>query len=303
MNWEDLRYFGAVAREGSLTAAARSLKVNPATIGRHIDSLEHHLATRLFIREKTGYTLTGSGEKLLAHTDVIEMEVFALNRTMSAEDRELAGTTTVTTTEAMAGPFMVRNLPLLKQKYPNIVIQLIKEYRSLNLSRREADLAIRLMRPVQGDLKIRRIGTLGFGFYASPAYLKAMGEPTQISELRHHQVIDWLDDYSHLAPCTWFRKAIDPKKVTIKTNSAIERFAAAELDLGIMLGPCVMASRQRNVRRILTDDIVPSLELWLAVHADLASVARVRAVSEFIAEQAEINRDVLAGTATTARAP
>ena len=139
INWDDLRYFLAVAEEGSLSAAARILRVNPATVSRHVDALEERLSVRLFDRRQDGYGLTQAGEKLLDRARTIETEMFMLARAFDAEDRGLTGIVFVTATESLTVPFLIPNLSLLKARHPGIRLQLVSEYRMLNLSRREAD--------------------------------------------------------------------------------------------------------------------------------------------------------------------
>ncbi|MEQ8395344.1 LysR family transcriptional regulator [Thalassobaculum sp.] len=295
MNWDDLRYFLAVAGEGSLSGAARSLHVNPATVSRHVDALEERFAVRLFDRRQDGYGLTPAGEKLLARSRGIESEMFALGRAFDAEDRGLAGTVTVTATESLTVPFLIRNLPLLEQRHPGIRLHLVNEYRMLNLSRREADVAIRLARPEQGDLSIRKIGVMGFGLYASPTYLELHGAPKTPGDLRDHRVIDWLDGFPENVTVTWLRRQIGDTVPIFSTNPASARLAAARMGVGIALVPCMVAEGVQGVVRLLPDEAIPGVDLWLLVHRDLARLAKVRAVLDFIYDRAQSEADRIAG--------
>ncbi len=302
MNWDDLRYFLAVASDGSLSAAARSLKVNPATVSRHIDALEARFGVRLFDRRQDGYGLTEAGEKLAIRARGIESEMFGLTRAFDAEDRGSAGTVTVTATESLTGPFLIRNLPLLRDRHPGIRLHLVNEYRMLNLSRREADVAIRLARPQQGDLVMRRIGTMGFGLYAAPGYLEAHGMPTVPSGLADHAIIDWLDGFPENAPVHWLREQIAGRPPAFSTNPASARLAAARAGMGIALVPCMVAEEagwveSGEVLRVLPDAEIPGVDLWLLVHRDLARLARVRAVLDFIHERARAEEARISGRA------
>lgn len=295
MNWDDLRYFLAVAAEGSLSAAARILRVNPATVSRHIDALEARFEVRLFDRRQDGYGLTEAGEKLASRARGIEAEMFGLTRAFDAEDRGLAGTVTVTSTESLTGPFLIRNLPLLQQRHPGIRLQLVNEYRFLNLSRREADVAIRLARPEQGDLVMRRIGTMGFGLYASPEYLAAQGAPSVPGDLAGHAVIDWLDGFPENETVSWLRHQTGGHPPVFATNPASARLAAARAGVGIALVPCMVAEGIDGVVRILPEVAIPGVDLWLLVHRDLAKLARIRAVLDFIHERAHAEADRISG--------
>ncbi len=230
-NWDDLRFFVAVAREGSLLAAARNLRVNPATVSRRIDRLEQALGRRLFHRSNMGYTISEDGERILGHAQALESEIFDLDRT-AADNEDLGGVVTVTLTEALAESFLIPLLPGLRAHYPGIRIDLIRDDRSLNLSRREADIALRLVRPKQDGLMQRKIGELGFGLYATPAYLKENGTPQNQRQLSRHRVIVWIDDYAGLGPIAWWRQAV-PQPPVFRSNSPSCRRAAAIEGLGI----------------------------------------------------------------------
>lgn len=295
MNWDDLRYFLAVAADGSLSAAARTLRVNPATVSRHVDALEARFEVRLFDRRQDGYGLTEAGEKLATRARSIETEMFGLARSFDAEDRGLTGTVAVTSTESLIVPFLIRNLPLLQDRHPGIRLQIVNEYRFLNLSRREADVAIRMARPEQGDLVIRRIGTLGFGLYASPAYLEAHGAPRAAAEMADHAVIDWLDGFPENAPVSWLRQQMAGRPAAFATNPASARLAAARAGVGIALAPCMVAEEVRDVVRVLPGTEIPGVDLWLLVHRDLSKLARIRAVLDFIHERAQAEADRIAG--------
>lgn len=295
MNWDDLRYFLAVASEGSLSGAARVMRVNPATVSRHVDALEQRLAVRLFDRRQDGYLTTPAGEKLLERARIIEDEMFALSRAFDAEDQGLTGTVSVTATESLTVPFLIPNLPRLRERHPGIRLQLVSDYRMLNLSRREADVAIRLARPEQGDLVVRRIGEMGFGLYASQAYLDTAGTPRTTGELAGHAMIDWLDGYPETKPVSWFREVMGDRPPVFATNPASGRLAAARAGMGITLVPCMVSEGWSGLVRVLPEVEIPAVDLWLLVHRDLSRIARIRAVLDFIHERAGLEAYRLSG--------
>ena len=178
MHWDNLRHFLAVARSGSLSGAGRCLGVNPATVLRHIQQLERELETRLFLREPSGYVRTSAGERLMARAEALEQEALACQETV-ADETTVAGQVVITATEALANVFVVQQLPALRAAYPALRVELRRTERTLNLSQREADIALRLARPHQLDLRSRRIARLDFGLYASPAWIEQFGSPRE----------------------------------------------------------------------------------------------------------------------------
>ena len=145
MHWDNLRHFLAVARSGSLSGAARRLRVNPATVLRRIQQLEQELETRLFLREPSGYVRTSAGERLMARAEALEQEALACQETV-ADETTVAGQVVITATEALANVFVVQQLPGLRAAYPALRVELRRTERTLNLSQREADIALRLAR-------------------------------------------------------------------------------------------------------------------------------------------------------------
>ena len=164
MHWDNLRHFLAVARSGSLSRAGRS-GVNPATVLRHIQQLEQELGTKLFLREPSGYVRTSAGERLMARAEALEQDVLGCQVAVSGE-KAVAGQVVVTATEALANVFVLRHLPALRAAYPALRVELRRTERTLSLSQREADIALRLARPYQLDLRSRRIARLDFGLSA-----------------------------------------------------------------------------------------------------------------------------------------
>ncbi|HYZ64660.1 MAG TPA: LysR family transcriptional regulator [Acetobacteraceae bacterium] len=280
-DWDDLRFFLAVARLGSLSAASRVLKVDPATVGRRVARLEATLEVRCFERRADGYRLTGEGQKLLVHAERVEADLHGLARALDAEDRGIAGLVTVTASDSVALPLLIPALPRLRDKHPGIRIDLISSNQVLSLARREADIAVRTVRPEEGDLLTRRIGTMGYGLYASPDYLERAGVPNTEDDLTRHALLDWFDEYPRVATASWFRKIAERSDRTMRMSGVKERLSAAQAGMGIACLSFMMA-RGAGLVRVLPELAVPSVELWLVTHPDSARAKRVRAVMDFI---------------------
>ncbi len=292
LDWDDLRFALAVADAGGLSAAGRALRVDPATIGRRLDGLEASLKCKLFHRRRQGLVPTPAGAKLILHARRIEGEVQALGFEMSAEDRGLAGTVVITTTEPIAAGFVAPALPAFEAKHPGIAVEVKTDIRTLDLGRREADIALRLARPTQGDLRGRKLGQVGYALYASRDYLDRRGAaaPGFAGQL----LIDWPVDYTVIPQVPWLRRVAIAATVVLRSNSAMTRRAAATSGAGIALLPCILADLDPVLVRI-ESEAAPKQDLWLVTHRDLARVPRIRATMEFLARLAKRSAKRLAG--------
>ena len=294
MHWDNLRHFLAVARSGSLSGAARRLRVNPATVLRRIQQLEQELETRLFLREPSGYVRTSAGKRLMARAEALEQEIFACQETV-ADETAVAGLVVITATEALASYFVLRHLSALRAAYPALRVELRRTERTLNLSMREADIALRLARPYQLDLRSRRIARLDFGLYASPGWIEQFGSPRESGDLKNCDVIDWADERPDYPAIRWFTKATDIKRVIFRANSPSDRLTAAREGMGIALGPCLMAEADAGLVRLLPEIELVGPEVWLLVHRELADLARVRVVLDVLAQCARADVGRFAG--------
>ena len=291
-DWNDLRFFLSVARLGSLSAAARALRVDPATVGRRIKNLEEALSLRCFERRADGYRLTETGRRLLEHAERVEGDLLGLSRAVDAEDRAVSGQVAITASEAISLPFLIPMLPALLEKYPHLSVDLLSSNRVLSLARREADIALRMVRPAEGDLLTRKIADIGYGLFASADYLDRNGEPECMGDLAAHRLIDWLEDYPRVATTSWFRALTEASPPVIRLNGSQERLAATLAGVGVACLSFAMA-RGTGLSRVLPLAPVPAVELWMLTHPDSARVKRIRAVMDFIVKCAAASGDRL----------
>lgn len=185
MNWDDLRYFLAVAREGQMLGAAARLGVSQARLSRHVAALEESVGARLFDRTTRGSTLTRDGTALFATAERIEAEVLAgLAQTRGRE--EISGTVRIGAPDGFGGAFLAPRLGRFRDAYPDLRVQLVPVPRSFSLSEREADLAIMVGRPDKGRLRVRKLVDYTLGLYASSDYLARAGYPKTIDGLKSH---------------------------------------------------------------------------------------------------------------------
>lgn len=294
LEWTDLRYLLAIHRGHTLSAAARKLGVNQTTVGRRLDALEAALGTRLFRRASDGYFLTRDGERAVAHAERIEEEIHAVERDITGDDARPEGVVRLTTFESFGTRFVAPRLGRFRERYPAIDVQLNLDNRPLNLSRREADLAVRPSRPTQAALQIRKIGTVAAGLYASPAYLKRRGEPRSVEDLDGHVFIADEETNSHYFIQRWMLKLARGAPIALRCDHALAQAAAAADGVGIAALYCYVGDAERGLRRVLPAEEMVN-DLWIAVHRDLQYAARVRALIDFLVDIAARDAAVLAG--------
>jgi DNA-binding transcriptional LysR family regulator len=276
--WDDVRYFVALARHGTLAATARALQVDHATVSRRLGSLEATLGRPLFDRRTDGYVLTAAGKSVLDEAAAMEEAAAAVSRRLDS-GTAIAGLVRVTVARVLADGFVVERLGGLVAKYPELDLEIVAGSRNLSLARREADLALRLGRPAEGALIARRIATLDYEFYASPAYWARVGagEPA---------VFVGFDDDSEFVPeAAWAKRALTGKRSILRSNSQTSQAAAARGGLGIALLPRLLAHGTEGLVPVeLATEPPPRRELWLLMRRDVARVPRVRVVADYLVE-------------------
>lgn len=282
INWDGLRFFIAAAESGSLTAAAKMLGSNQPTVGRYIDTLENDLGVRLFQRSVKGLTLTEEGCQLLEHCREVQALVVRITRTTGGEE-EISGTVRVALPEGLCLEVLSPLLPQFYLAYPNIKLILNASSNSANLTRGEADIAIRLFRPKEGNLVVRRLGDMGMGLYASPAYTDSFGIPSTVEELTQHRVITYGDQLSSLPENRWLVEHTRPALQVMCSDSTSTRLKATLAGVGISVQPHLFAATNPQLVPVLEDTSLPGHEMWLVYHEDLRQIARIRAVVDFLA--------------------
>lgn len=285
MDWDDLRYFLKVAETGGLSPAARFLRVNTATVGRHVETLEVGLGRKLFERTPQGYRLTDAGERLLAWSRKVEVEFTNIEAAFGSTPAEATGTVSIATTDPVATGFLIPTLADFRRRHPGIDLAIAGGMEAVNLSRREADVALRLFRPEQGNLIARRVGEVGHGLYASRRYIEEHGTPDVSRGCEGHALIDWPPGLEATAPLVWSRRHTAKARPLLCGNPNI-RLAAACEGLGIALLAHVGVPRDSGLVRLDVEPPPPSLGLWLVAHAELAHLPRVRAVIDHVAAAA-----------------
>jgi DNA-binding transcriptional LysR family regulator len=289
MGWDDLRFVLAVGRSGSLSGAARALKVNHSTVFRRIAQLEDGLGVRLFDRLPEGYAPTSAGEALIALGGRVEEDVVALERRLAGEDLRPSGIVRVTTTDTLI-PFLTPVCARFRLIHPEVQIELIVSQERLNLSRRDADVALRPTSTPPETLVGRRVAGIAMAIYGADAYLAANADATPFAG---HDWIGHDDSLSHLTADHWLRDRVSPERIVMRSNNLMAMREAARAGIGLALLPCYLADDQPVLRRL--GDPIPDLmtDLWLLVHEDLRRTARIRAFMDHLAGEVAKVRDRL----------
>jgi len=294
MDWDDIRIFQAVAEAGSLSGAARTLGVNHSTVFRRINGLEERLGVRLFERHRDGYVPTVAGEEMRRSAEAIRAEVEALDRRVTGRDLRLGGTVVVTTTDTLAHRFLGPHFAAFHAAYPDVGVDVVLDTQYLNLTKRQADVAIRPTLTPPEQLVGRRIAEIAFSIYAAPAYLALHGDT---SELRAHRWLGFDESLAHVEAAKWLNAEIGAERMVLRSNNLFALHGAALGGLGLAVLPCFLGDVEPGLKRVPgLPDWVRS-ELWLLTHADLRRTARIRAFLDFMAAAIVKDRDVLEGTA------
>lgn len=280
-DWDGLRFFIAVAEAGSLTAAAKSLATNQPTVGRQIDKLEQQLGLKLFQRSVKGLSLTEEGVRLLEQSRAIEAQFIRLERGLTGAPG-LGGTVRLALPEGLCLEVLTPRLPEFYAAHPDIRLILNVSANSADLTRGEADMAVRLYRPSEASLVVKKLGDMTMGLYASKAYLERWGTPSSVSELARHRVIGYGDRLAGLEENRWLLAHAKPELQVLRSDSTSTRLRATLAGVGIAIQPQRFSLSNPQLQQLLADVVLPAHEMWLVYHQDLRELARVRALAEFI---------------------
>jgi DNA-binding transcriptional LysR family regulator len=279
----------ALARRGTLSATARSLRVNHATVARRIASLETLIGRALFDRGVKGYLLTAEGKAVLEAASAMDEAALAILRHLDAS-AELSGLVRLAAGRVLAERFLIDRLRAFHDRYPAIDLEVIGGSRVVSLAKREADVALRYGSPKDSELVARRVGTITFALYASRAYcdkLKAGQAPT---------FIGFDEESEFIAEAKWLASQFGDRRFSFRTNSQTSQAAAARAGYGVALLPrYIVATHEPELVEVSLGGRLPERDVWLLVRRDLKNVPRVRAVTDYLVEVFQRERRLLAG--------
>ena len=302
MDWDDLRIFLALTRTRSVRAAANILGVNNSTVSRRIRTFEQRLGVRLFERLPTGYTLTPAGEDMLGSTLQVEEEIQALERRVLGQDSRLTGELRVTMPDILATRLLMPSLVSFTQTYSNIELEVIVSDEQLNLTKREADVAIRMTNNPSEHLVGRRLLRHASTAYASTDYLTQHQVKTDLTDLTDSADslelagLNWIGWEDMIPYPKWVKESPFPAiPVRHRLNNGMLQLEAIKAGMGIGMLSCFIGDREPALRRLPPGTPQLGREIWILTHADLRNTTRVRTFMDYMATAILAQRDLIEG--------
>ena len=283
LDWDDLRFFLTVANAGSVRAASNELKVSHSTVGRRIEQLEENIGTKLFNRTPDGYQITSAGQNILTSARKMDEEVNNIRRTVAGGDAKLEGAIVVTLPDIAAIHMYMEDFATFQNKYPKISLEIRTSYEVLDLSRREADVAIRMISNQSSppDYLIgRKLAAVHQAAFAHRDYIsdKDLCDP--------ECGLSWLGWGDNIRMQELIREGEYPLlPIRGVFPNVLTQLSACQHQMGIALLPCVIGDADPNLCRVPPGTSISSYDVWLLSHPDLRDTARIRVFREFIAAQ------------------
>lgn len=284
-DWSLIRSFLAALAQGSLLGAARVLRMSQPTVGRHVAELESQLGVVLFERTGRGLVPTVMALQLAVAARGMEAGALQLSRTLSGAQTQTRGTVRITASVPVAAYLMPPVLAQLRLALPEIQVELVSSNGVSNLLRREADIAVRMVRPDQGSLVARKLGDVALGAYAHSSYLARRDAPKTPADLLTHDLIGSDTDPAILQGFQTLGFPVTRDAFALRSDDFIVQWQALRAGLGVGFCADYLARTDPDVLRVLRGVLnIPPLPMWLAVHREIRTSQRIRAVFDFLAE-------------------
>lgn len=295
-DWNDLRYFLAVARHGSTTAAARALETNQSTVQRRVTELERRIGRPLVRRHPTGYRLTELGMEMVSYAERVEEAVLAFEQRLEASRRNVAGVVRVACPEPIV--YRITQSALLERfqvRYPALSIEFVMSDKYVDLSKGEADVALRSGDTDDGELIGRKIADSVWAVYASRRYIEQHGQPARVEDLASHALVGFDETMANHRAAKWLAVVAPEAKVVARNNSVLGLVYAVKSGIGVGALPTALGDAEADLVRVLGP--VPELaRIWrVLAHPDQRHTPRVSAFFDFITEEIEALRPILTG--------
>lgn len=295
IDWDDFRFVLAIVRGGSVSAAAKQLGVDHATVIRRVDRLERHLSAKLFDRRKTGYLLTEAGQRVADSAEAMESTIVANQEQVGGSVARLTGTVRIGAPDGFGTAFLAPRLAPFVDRYPDLDLQLVATARLFSLSKREADIAISLTMPKEGRIVGRKLLDYRLGLYAAPGYLGRFPEITSRQDLTQHRFVGYIEELLFTPELDYLPQVSPRISARFRSANLIAQLNATLSGFGIAVLPHFMASDYPQLVPVLPDEISITRTFWMLMHADSKDLARIRAVADYICEIVERERALFAG--------
>jgi DNA-binding transcriptional LysR family regulator len=276
IGWELYRSFLSVLKEGSLSGAARVLGITQPTVGRHIAALEQALGVALFTRSQLGLTPTETALGLRTYAETMESTAASLERAATASGEGVSGVVRVAASEVVGVEVLPPIIEQLRRQHPELKVELVLSNRVQDLLRREADIAVRMMRPEQEQLVARRVGNIEVGLFARKDYLARQGMPRRFSELTGHSLIGFDQASAFIRKASRSFQGFNREAFSIRTDSDLAQLALIRSGAGIGGCQAPLAERDDTLTRVLPTEFSLQLETWVTMHEDLRTSPRCR---------------------------
>ena len=284
--WDDLQVFSAVSQAGSVSGAARQLRVNHSTVLRRIGSLEDTLGVRLFDRLPGGYALTASGNALAERLAGVAEQVDAAQRLLMGRDEAIEGVIRLTSTDTLLHGMLMPLLAAFRAEHPGVQLQVVVNNSFLSLTKREADVAIRGSNKPPENLVGRRVGNIQTALYGARASLKSLGRRAGIDD---YAFVGPDESLSHLEQAKWLQKNVAPERIAMRVDSLVGMVDAVRHGAGVGMLLCPLADACDDLVQLQAPDPRHDTQVWILTHPDLKQVARIRTFTQFMADA--LNRD------------
>lgn len=284
-DWNLIKSFVAVAETGSLSAAARRLEASQPTLGRHIAELEQALGVTLFRRGRRGYELTEAGGALYERGRAVSEQANAFSLLALGSVEAIEGTVRIAASEVVAACVLPEMTARLGEEEPGIEVEIVASNQVENLLRRDADIAIRMVRPAQNELVARKVTDIALCLCAAKSYLDRHGRPQKPADLADHALVGFDRSDEIIRGFTAFGIAVGRSHFRFRTDNQIVLWEAVRAGNGIGIGQEPLANRDPDLEKLLPEVPLPVLPVWLAMHRDVRTSMRIRRVADFLHEE------------------
>ncbi len=286
-DWNSLRSFLAIARTGRLTAAAARLQVDHMTLSRRIAALERSLKAKLFDRSPSGYMLTNAGQRLLPMAEQMEGLAVGVQDAVGGTAETVDGSVRIGSPEGFGSYFLAPRIGRLTERHPQLNVQLIAASAVFSLARRDADIAIAVSRPPAGRLIVSKLIEYDLALYAAPAYLDAHEGIGALDDLNRHRFVSYIGDLLNFPELDFLKDVAPEGSTALESSNLVAQLKATLAGAGLCVLPAFLAAEEPELKRVLPDQVRLTRSLWLIVHEDLKSLARIKAVLRFVRDEVE----------------
>lgn len=284
-NWNDLRIFLEVYRAGSLSGAARHLRIDVSTVSRRIASLERSLSAPVFERHPSGLKLTFKGKEILTSVEAMESQLLATaGAGVASLNQHLKGEVRIGTMEGIASFYLAKKLSDFSHQYPDLHVELITSPHQVHVNRREADVFLSFYPYEAKGLDIMPVGKFKLYLYASDEYIRNHGIPENKEQLKQHKFVSYIDDLVELDTVRWLDEIIANPQIVFSSSSMIAQMFAASGGCGLVMLPDFMHAEHYGMQKVLDQTLFSERVIWLSVHKELRFLPKIKTVIHFLVE-------------------